>query len=67
MKLTEINPNFTDAYHDRGFATLLLRQKDSGCLDLSKAGELGHAEAHEAFKEYCNNYRCTAPLLSSSV
>ena len=54
MKLIEINPNFTYAYHDRGFAKLLLRQKDNGCLNLSKAGELGHAEASEAIKEYCN-------------
>ena len=48
MKLTEINPNFTDAYHDRGLAKLLLRQKDNGYLDLSKAGELGHTQASEA-------------------
>ena len=54
MKLTEINPNFTDAYHDRGLAKILLGQKDSGCLDFSKAGELGHAQAYEAIKKNCN-------------
>jgi len=31
-----------------------LGQKDSGCLDLSKAEELGHSEAYEAIEKYCN-------------
>jgi len=31
-----------------------LGQKDSGCLDLSKAGELGKFEGYEAIKKYCN-------------
>jgi len=54
MKLTEINPNFTDAYHDRGIAKISLGQKDKGCLDLSKAGELGNAKAYKAIKALCN-------------
>jgi len=37
-----------------GLSKILLGQKDSGCLDLSKAGELGYAEAHETIKKYCN-------------
>jgi len=33
---------------------MLLGQKDSGCLDLSKAGELGKSIAYEAIKKHCN-------------
>jgi len=33
---------------------MLLGQKDSGCLDLSKAGELGYFKAYETIKKYCN-------------
>ena len=42
------------AYYNRGLAKIQLGQKDSGCLDLSKAGELGYVEAYEAIKQYCN-------------
>ncbi len=39
---------------DWGVAKLGLGQKDSGCLDLSKAGELGFDKAYESIKKYCN-------------
>jgi hypothetical protein len=42
------------AYYHRGLAKILSGQKDNGCLDLSKAGDLGLAEAYESIKEYCN-------------
>jgi hypothetical protein len=41
------------AYNNRAFAKFLLGQKESGCMDLSKAGELGHGEAYEAIKKFC--------------
>jgi tetratricopeptide (TPR) repeat protein len=53
-KVIELNPNHANAYNNRGLAKIFLEQKDDGCLDLSKAGELGHAKAYEAIKEYCN-------------
>ena len=53
-KAIELNPNNAKAYNLRGYAKLLLGQKDNGCLDFSKAGELGYAEAYETIKEYCN-------------
>jgi tetratricopeptide (TPR) repeat protein len=43
-----------DTYFYRGIAKLKLKQKDSGCLDLSKAGELGNSDAYELIKKYCN-------------
>jgi len=53
-KAIEIDPNHAFAYYNRGLTKILLGQKDNGCLDLSKAGELGHAKAYEAIKEHCN-------------
>jgi len=41
------------AFYWRGLVEIDLGQKDSGCLDLSKAGKLGYAEANEAIKRYC--------------
>ncbi|MDA9332749.1 tetratricopeptide repeat protein, partial [Saprospiraceae bacterium] len=53
-KAIEIDPNYAKAYLNRGRSKLMLGQKDSGCLDLSKAGELGYGKAYEVIKEYCN-------------
>jgi len=53
-KAIELDPKYAVTYYNRGVAKILLGQKDNGCLDLSKAGELGHAEAYEAIKENCN-------------
>jgi len=44
---------FPKAYLTRGLAKIKIGQKDSGCLDLSKAGELGISEAYEVIKKYC--------------
>jgi len=53
-KAIKIDPDYAMAYYDRGLSKLLLGLKDSGCLDLSKAGELGYADAYDAIREYCN-------------
>ena len=53
-KAIELNPNYALAYGLRGLSKIKLGQKDSGCLDLSKAGELGFMDAYDAIKEYCN-------------
>ncbi len=53
-KAIELNPNDADVYYNRGAAKIMSGQKDDGCLDLSKAGELGSAKAYESIKEYCN-------------
>ena len=41
------------AYIGRGTAKIELKDNEGGCLDFSKAGELGLAEAYEAIKLYC--------------
>lgn len=49
-----IDPDYADAYYGRGLSKFTLDQKDSGCLDLSKAGELGYPKAYDAIKILCN-------------
>ena len=39
---------FIDAHWNRDETEML-----DGCMDLSKAGEQGYAEAYEAIKKYC--------------
>ena len=42
-------------YATRGLAKININSlKDSGCLDFSKAGELGYKEAYEVIKGVCN-------------
>ena len=49
----EIKPKFAAAYNARGLVKIMLGQKDSGCMDLKKAGELGIKSANEMIKKYC--------------
>ena len=53
-KAIQLNPKLAEAYNNRGLAKIISGQKDSGCLDLSKAGELGYAEAYETIRNFCN-------------
>jgi tetratricopeptide (TPR) repeat protein len=43
----------SQALYWRGLSKIYLGQKESGCLDLSKAGKSGYSKAYEAIKEYC--------------
>ena len=52
-KAIEIEP-FGKAYLSRGVAKIIIGQKESGCLDLSKAGELGEEEAYNGIRKLCN-------------
>ncbi len=52
-KSLEINPQYANAYFYRGMSKINVGQKENGCLDLSKAGELGYDNAYEKIKEYC--------------
>ena len=53
-KAIELDSNYAWAYFNRGVTKLNLGLLDGGCLDLSKAGELGIMEAYDVIKEYCN-------------
>ena len=51
-KAIELNPNFAEAYYNRGLIQIYMKDTRKGCLDISKAGELGVEEAYEVLKEY---------------
>ena len=53
-KAIKLNPTEGKYYAARGYAKHKNGQKDSGCLDLSKGGELGLSLAYEMIKELCN-------------
>jgi len=53
-KAIGIEPKFTEAYYNRGLTYIYIQEKEKGCLDLSKAGELGVQEAYSVIKKYCN-------------
>ena len=51
-KAIELNPNFAEAYYNRGLIQIYMKDTRKGCLDISKAGELGIEEAYEVLKTY---------------
>ena len=50
----ELNPKSSDAYLYRGMSKIDLGDKEGGCLDYSKAGELGNTNAYNLIKRNCN-------------
>ena len=46
-------PYMGDAYYNRGLVLIYLKDKEKGCIDLSRAGELGVSEAYSVIKKYC--------------
>lgn len=59
-KIIQLNPKNQDAYFLRGNLRLEFGDMKNGCLDLSKAGELGDLHAYEVIKERCNQKGGTA-------
>lgn len=53
IKLNPIKSLNGERYFNRGIDNLKLNKKDKGCLDLSKAGELGKVDAYNYIKMYC--------------
>ena len=51
-KAIELNPNFAEAYYNRGLIQIYMKDTRKGCLDISKAGELGIEEAYDVLKQY---------------
>jgi tetratricopeptide (TPR) repeat protein len=49
-----INYVFKDVYFTRAMCYINLNYIDEGCLDLSKAGELGFYFAYDEIKKHCN-------------
>ena len=53
-RIIEINNKDVDAYFLRGILRIEYGQLEKGCLDLSKAGEMGDLKAYELIRERCN-------------
>lgn len=53
-KAIEFQPDFAEAYYNRGLTQIYLDHINTGALDLSKAGELGIEDAYNVIKRYCN-------------
>ncbi len=51
-KAIELNPSFAEAYYNRGLVQIFLKDTRKGCLDMSKAGELGLEDAYRVLKLY---------------
>lgn len=51
-KAIKFNPAFAEAYYNRGVIQIFMKDTRKGCLDISKAGELGITEAYEVLKRY---------------
>ena len=49
----KLYPNMGDAYYNRGLVLIYLKDKEKGCIDLSRAGELGVADSYSVIAKYC--------------
>ena len=52
-KAIELYPYMADAYFNRGLVLIYLKDKEKGCIDLSRAGELGVQDAYSVINKYC--------------
>ena len=46
-------PYMGDAYFNRGLVQIYLKDKEKGCIDLSREGELGVTDAYSVISKYC--------------
>ncbi len=53
----EAYPYLGDAYFNRGLVQIYLKDKEKGCIDLSRAGELGVGDAYGVIKKFCEEDR----------
>ena len=52
-KAIQLYPYMSDAYFNRGLVLIYLKDLEKGCIDLSRAGELGVADAYSVIGKYC--------------
>ena len=52
-RATELFPGLAEAYFNRGLVLIYLKDKEKGCIDLSRSGELGVAEAYRVISKHC--------------
>ncbi len=52
-KAIRIEPRFSEAWFNRGLVRLIKGDKQNGCVDISKAGELGLNQAYSLIQKFC--------------
>jgi tetratricopeptide (TPR) repeat protein len=52
-KAINLYPYMGEAYYNRGLVLIYLKDKEKGCIDLSRAGELGVADAYSVISKFC--------------
>ncbi len=52
-KAIRLYPWLGSAYFNRGLVLIYLKDKEKGCIDLSRAGELGETGAYDVISRYC--------------
>ena len=50
----DLYPSLAEAWYNRGLVLIYVQDKEKGCLDLSKAGELGIGDAYNVISRYCD-------------
>ncbi|MFI3306419.1 MAG: tetratricopeptide repeat protein [Rikenellaceae bacterium] len=48
----KLYPGFAEAYYNRGVVQIMMKDTRKGCIDLSKAGELGIERSYELLDKY---------------
>ena len=51
----KLYPEMGDAYYNRGLVLIFLKDNEKGCIDLSRAGELGIKDAYGVINKYCKS------------
>lgn len=46
-------PEMGEAYYNRALVLIFIKDREKGCIDLSKAGELGVKDAYSVIGKYC--------------
>jgi tetratricopeptide (TPR) repeat protein len=52
-KAIKLEPRFSEAWFNRGMVKLIKGDKQGGCFDISKAGELGLNQAYSIIQRFC--------------
>ena len=52
-KAIDVFPYMGDAFYNRGLVLIYLKDKEKGCIVLSRAGELGVGDAYSVISKYC--------------
>ena len=48
----ELEPSLGEAYYNRGLVQIFMKDTRKGCMDLSKAGELGIEAAYDVLRQF---------------